>query len=172
MQWPLSGYAWDLPVGLLCFKCILDESIRLQGIKPGSNRRTMCFPSNLEGKKDLVAKILALQSMANEEDADGKLALLAQEFLEAGAYKSNEDARKAGVKKEPKCTILRRLGRQKPVPYEVTDRTPTKAEWNRVVAVFVTGASWQFKDWPNEVGKLYASVDSVDMMQIARDQHM
>ena len=36
------------------------------------------------------------------------------------------------------------------VPYRVTD-CPQKlspAEWDRVVAVFVTGKLWQFKNWP------------------------
>lgn len=75
-----------------------------------------------------------------------------QEFLESGSYKSNDVARKEGAIKKARCTIERRLGRPKAVPYEVTDKTPSKADWNRVVAVFVTGASWQFKDWPNEVG--------------------
>ena len=74
-----------------------------------------------------------------------------QEFLEEGSYKPSDVARKEGAKKETKLVILRRLGRPKPVAYEVTDRVPSKKEWNRVVAVFVTGASWQFKGWPNEV---------------------
>ena len=59
--------------------------------------------------------------------------------------------RAAGVKKEARGTFLRKVGRPKPVLYEVTDKNPTKKEWNRVVAVFVTGQAWQFKEWPNEV---------------------
>lgn len=74
-----------------------------------------------------------------------------QDFLEEGSYKSNESMRAAGVKKEARGTFLRKVGRPKPVLYEVTDKNPTKKEWNRVVAVFVTGQAWQFKEWPNEV---------------------
>jgi parafibromin len=36
-----------------------------------------------------------------------------------------------------------------PVVYHVIDNTTkmTARDWNRVVAVFVLGQSWQFKDW-------------------------
>jgi len=75
-----------------------------------------------------------------------------QEFLEKGVYKSSEAARKEGAKKESRMTITRTIGRTKPLPYEVTDKTPEqKQEWERVVAVFVTGATWQFKGFPDPV---------------------
>ena len=75
-----------------------------------------------------------------------------QEFLEQGVYKSSEALRKEGTKKESRITIMRSIGRAKPRPYEVTDKTPThKHEWERVVAVFVTGATWQFKGFPDAV---------------------
>ncbi len=76
-----------------------------------------------------------------------------QEFLEKGIFKSNEVARKEGAKKESRLTIARTFGKAKPVPYEVTDKTPEKGhwDWERVVAVFVTGATWQFKGFPDPV---------------------
>lgn len=40
------------------------------------------------------------------------------------------------------------------MPYDVTDRPPPAGspDWERVVAVVVQGAKWQFKDWPHKVG--------------------
>ena len=46
--------------------------------------------------------------------------------------------------------VARSIGREPPVTYHVTDRAPDRGskDWARVVAVFVTGAAWQFKGWP------------------------
>ena len=65
-------------------------------------------------------------------------------------YKSNETLRKEGAVKHASATILRKIGRSKPVPYDVTDKPPPPKhdDWSRVVAVLVTGATWQFKEWP------------------------
>jgi hypothetical protein len=85
-----------------------------------------------------------------------------QEFLERGVYKSSEVARKEGAKKESRLTITRTIGRAKPLPYEITDKTPEKKEdWERVVAVFVTGATWQFKGFPDKVTDLWTFRDSM-----------
>ena len=46
--------------------------------------------------------------------------------------------------------IRRKYKREKPVKYEVTDKPPPKksGDWARVVAVVVSGAKWQFKEFP------------------------
>ena len=45
--------------------------------------------------------------------------------------------------------IERTIGREKAVPYEVTDVEPAhRRDWDRVVAVFCSGKAWQFKTWP------------------------
>ena len=73
-----------------------------------------------------------------------------QKLLEEGAYQTPDAARAAGVRKQNLEVVVRSIGREPPVTYHVTDRAPDKAskDWERVVAVFVTGAAWQFKGWP------------------------
>ena len=74
----------------------------------------------------------------------------AQKLLEEGAYQTPDAARAAGARKQSLEVVARSIGREPPVTYHVTDRAPDKAskDWERVVAVFVTGAAWQFKGWP------------------------
>ena len=64
-----------------------------------------------------------------------------------------EIPREAGGKKESAAIFIRRIGRTPPVEYQLTDRAPDRGsrDWQRVVAVFVTGAAWQFKGWPFRV---------------------
>jgi parafibromin len=56
----------------------------------------------------------------------------------------------AGQKKHSTIIFKRRYLRDRSVKYEVTDKAPHKRseDWARVVAVFVSGKEWQFKDWP------------------------
>lgn len=77
----------------------------------------------------------------------------AQEFLEQGSYKTPEECQKAGVKKQSFNVFERRLGREKPVLYHLTDKAPPKGhkDWKRVVAIFTTGQLWQFKDYPTDI---------------------
>eukprot|EP00271_Cylindrocystis_brebissonii_P014152 TRINITY_DN35406_c0_g1_i1.p1 TRINITY_DN35406_c0_g1~~TRINITY_DN35406_c0_g1_i1.p1 ORF type:complete len:528 (+),score=117.08 TRINITY_DN35406_c0_g1_i1:615-2198(+) len=73
-----------------------------------------------------------------------------KEFLENGLFVKPEEAAKGITKKPEVVEIYRKFGRDKPVLYHARDR-PTalnKKEWERVVAVFVLGKEWQFKDWP------------------------
>jgi len=58
------------------------------------------------------------------------------------------DKRKESSKKETMITIYRDKGGQK-IPYHVIDTIPQKEpfDWERVVAVFTQGATWQFKSW-------------------------
>lgn len=74
-----------------------------------------------------------------------------QEFLENGVYRQPQEA---GGPRQAAEKFVRTMGRKSPgIPYLVTSKAPdTKSEdWRRVVAVFVTGQTWQFKGWPHEV---------------------
>ena len=57
-----------------------------------------------------------------------------------------------GAKKSSSASFSRTVGRAKPVVYHITERAPkpTSSDWHRVVAVFVTGQTWQFKGWPHK----------------------
>lgn len=49
---------------------------------------------------------------------------------------------------------MRRADRDPPVKYVISEKAPAKDkkdEWEKVVAVVVQGATWQFKDWPHKV---------------------
>ena len=67
-----------------------------------------------------------------------------------------EEGRASGVAKQSLILIRRTMGRSQEVLYHVTDQPPPPKDsaWYRVAAIFVTGASWQFKDYPLEVGVL------------------
>ena len=75
-----------------------------------------------------------------------------QDFLESGVYKQPHMALPDGAPRQIEERFMRTMGRKLPgVPYMVTSKAPKKStEWNRVVAVFVTGQTWQFKDWPHK----------------------
>ena len=55
--------------------------------------------------------------------------------------------------KQSLILIRRTMGRTEEVLYHVTDQPPPPKDsaWYRVAAIFVTGAAWQFKDYPMEV---------------------
>jgi parafibromin len=77
--------------------------------------------------------------------------LNAPEFLTEGNYKTSQDAAAAGAtlpQGKSYHTILRKIGRAKPVKYHITDKEPPKEDWNRVVGVFCLGKPWQFKKFP------------------------
>ncbi|KAK4266323.1 hypothetical protein QN277_027265 [Acacia crassicarpa] len=75
-----------------------------------------------------------------------------KEFLEDGVYIPTDVKVKQMKGARPDCvTVQKKLSRDRVVTaYEVRDKPSTlKAEdWDRVVAVFVLGKEWQFKDWP------------------------
>ncbi|KAH8938578.1 hypothetical protein BDL97_16G091600 [Sphagnum fallax] len=73
-----------------------------------------------------------------------------KEFLEDGTYVAPDVKAKTLSKRPENVLIQRKMGRHRPVTYEVQDKPasmPSK-DWDRVVAVFVLGKDWQFKDWP------------------------
>lgn len=75
-----------------------------------------------------------------------------KEFLEDGVYISTDVKVKQMKGAKPDCvTVQKKFSRDRTVTaYEVRDKPSSlKAEdWDRVVAVFVLGKEWQFKDWP------------------------
>ncbi|XP_057958134.1 protein CDC73 homolog [Malania oleifera] len=75
-----------------------------------------------------------------------------KEFLEDGVFIPTDVKVKQMKGPKPDCvTVQKKLSRDRVVAaYEVRDKpSALKAEdWDRVVAVFVLGKEWQFKDWP------------------------
>ncbi|KAK9798150.1 hypothetical protein WJX73_010549 [Symbiochloris irregularis] len=74
----------------------------------------------------------------------------AKAILEDGTYITPEQGRDAGAKRSQKVPFFRKFGRQDPVMYELTDQPPDPKshDWSRVAAIFVTGAAWQFTNYP------------------------
>lgn len=75
-----------------------------------------------------------------------------KEFLEDGVFVPTDVKTKAmkGARPE-RVTVQKKLSRDRAVAaYEVRDKPSALKpdDWDRVVAVFVLGKEWQFKDWP------------------------
>jgi len=91
----------------------------------------------------------------------------AQNFFEKEKFEPWQDIQKEASKNKTKKpthgSILRTYKRDQPTKYEITDQVPKSGEdWKRVVAVFVHGANWQFKDWPKHIFPGAATGDLVD----------
>ncbi|XP_051127537.1 protein CDC73 homolog [Andrographis paniculata] len=75
-----------------------------------------------------------------------------KEFLEDGVYIPNDVKLKQMKGGKPDCvTVQKKFSRDRVVTaYEVRDKPSALKtdDWDRVVAVFVLGKEWQFKDWP------------------------
>jgi len=75
----------------------------------------------------------------------------AKEILQDLRFISTEDmkAKGGGMKRDNEVLIQRRK-EGGTVPYRVIDNPSklTQTDWDRVVAVFVMGQAWQFKNWP------------------------
>ncbi|QCD91816.1 protein CDC73 homolog [Vigna unguiculata] len=75
-----------------------------------------------------------------------------KEFLEDGVYIPTDVKVKQMKGTRPDCvTVQKKLSRDRVVTaYEVRDKPSSLKpdDWDRVVAVFVLGKEWQFKDWP------------------------
>ncbi|WOL15280.1 hypothetical protein Cni_G24061 [Canna indica] len=75
-----------------------------------------------------------------------------KEFLEDGVFVPTDVKMKAMRGPKPECvTVQKKLSRDRVVAaYEVRDKPSAfkPEDWDRVVAVFVLGKEWQFKDWP------------------------
>lgn len=102
-------------------------------------------PSNGKGKPDgppIIIVPSASQTLLNNFNV--------KEFLEDGVYVAPDVKVKAMAKKVDIVFVQRKMGRERPVPYEVRDKVAglTAKDWERVVAIFVLGKDWQFKGWP------------------------
>lgn len=75
-----------------------------------------------------------------------------KEFLEDGVFIPTEVKAEQMKGVKPDCvTVQKKFSRDRVVAaYEVRDKPSAlkKDDWDRVVAVFVLGKEWQFKDWP------------------------
>ncbi|KAE9612831.1 hypothetical protein Lal_00027667 [Lupinus albus] len=75
-----------------------------------------------------------------------------KEFLEDGIYIPTDVKVKQMNGTRPDCvTVQKKLSRDRVVTaYEVRDKPSSlkPEDWDRVVAVFVLGKEWQFKEWP------------------------
>ncbi|GLI63558.1 hypothetical protein VaNZ11_006411 [Volvox africanus] len=82
----------------------------------------------------------------------------AKVFLEEGRFvpAAKAQAASGGAPKPTSLTFRRTASRGSPgVEYTLTDRPPAPGspDWDRVVAVVVQGAKWQFKEWPHKGAK-------------------
>ncbi|KAK4405731.1 protein CDC73 [Sesamum angolense] len=75
-----------------------------------------------------------------------------KEFLEDGVFIPTDVKLKQVKGGKPDCvTVQKKFSRDRVVQaYEVRDKPSAlkSDDWDRVVAVFVLGKEWQFKDWP------------------------
>lgn len=75
-----------------------------------------------------------------------------KEFLEDGVFIPTDVKLKQMKAGKPDCvTVQKKFSRDRVVTaYEVRDKPSAlkSDDWDRVVAVFVLGKEWQFKDWP------------------------
>ena len=84
-------------------------------------------------------------------------------FLEDGHYQEDplQSASQPHMSSSQMVTISRRMG-NRVVQFDVYDSVTnfTNSRWSRVVAVFVNGQDWQFKEWKNSDTKreLFARV--------------
>lgn len=76
-----------------------------------------------------------------------------KKFLEDKQYLEPQECRKLGIKKEPRITITREKSDGRKINYYVYDSVDRfrEQDWDKVVAVFTCGATWQFKNfkWSN-----------------------
>ncbi|KAG2482472.1 hypothetical protein HYH03_018579 [Edaphochlamys debaryana] len=128
------------------------------GSKPGS--KPGAPPGKGDAKKGGVPIIIVpsgLTSMINMYNA--------RSFLEEGLFVPSAQAQAAagGAPKPSSATFHRTAHRSSPVEYVVTDKAPApnSPDWERVVAVIVQGAKWQFKDWPHKGAKEGDLVDAL-----------
>lgn len=94
--------------------------------------------AKIDGGPPIILVPSAAQTLLNMYNA--------KEFLEDGVYVAAD----VKSKKPEVVTFYRKMGRDKPVKYEVRDKPTALSpkDWERVLAVFVLGKEWQFKDWP------------------------
>jgi len=72
-----------------------------------------------------------------------------KEFLEEGTFIPNEIKRKSSAKRNPVVELDTASRKGIPKAFKVVDNVTrfSEKDWRRVVAVFVHGPEWQFKEW-------------------------
>jgi len=74
----------------------------------------------------------------------------AKDFLAEGSFIPSLDKKNSGTKKENSIILERKKANiNTGVRYQIMDNVAkmSSKDWNRVIAVFALGASWQFKNW-------------------------
>lgn len=77
-------------------------------------------------------------------------------FLEEGRFLPPQQAMAMATGPKPSSLTFKRTAhRASPVQYQVTEKAPAAGspDWERVVAVVVQGAKWQFREWPHKGAK-------------------
>jgi len=74
----------------------------------------------------------------------------AKDILHDLRFVSTDEKKAHGAKRDNEILIQRQKENHSTAPYRIVDNPLklTPEEWERVVAVFVQGPSWQFKEWP------------------------
>jgi parafibromin len=82
-------------------------------------------------------------------------------FIEDGVYEENPDSSLQSLTAAPFVQVTRKIA-NKNVTFDVYDSVTnfTDSRWQRVVAVFINGQDWQFREWKNgqEKRELFARV--------------
>ena len=77
----------------------------------------------------------------------------AVKFLVSGVYQGGEELMTEANHEQilEKETFARKIGGRE-IEFDIYDSVTSfvKNDWKRVVAVFVAGPEWQFKDWPSK----------------------
>ena len=114
---------------------------------------TQGYPQLPQGRSifcQCAAGVSALMNMHN-----------AAKFFEQGVFVPTDRMREAGAERQSLAVISRTILRGTPVHYHLVDRLPKGSpDWQRVVAVVVQGAKWQFKDFPIKVGGRRVAVNA------------
>lgn len=97
-----------------------------------------------------------------------------QDFLEKGNFVHWENLVDSSERTDIVKVLRKYLRKEKGVKFEIRDKVPTFSSshqrsefWERVVAVIVSGAGWQFKDWPWKDSRT-GQVDYLTMFQRVR----
>jgi len=148
--------------GVEAFKAAGMDADLMQAEQQGSSllSSTQNQPAAGKGSEGNANKVSKLGSMANLEPiiivpqaASASITKWnVKDLLEKGQYRTREDQKKAAYKPEERVSVMH----QEEGPsgthtyhYKVVDSADNmkKDDWQRVVAVFIQGPEWQFKQW-------------------------
>ncbi|KAF2285408.1 hypothetical protein GH714_003598 [Hevea brasiliensis] len=122
--------------------------------RPLKDRESLLECKNRDFYSVLVASTRLKRRGRESNPSRGRMGWWLREFLEDGIYIPTDVKVKQMKGAKPDCvTVQKKFSTDRNrvmTAYEVRDKpSALKAEdWDRVVAVFVLGKEWQFKDWP------------------------